>query len=102
MADNEGTLRVYQLVNESAHLINTLRLPRSKEIKAEQALGIDRNTDSTRVGVEEQFLQDLIKQIYISKNEKIALITFQSGLVSAYNTKKNFSYIGDAYHSELA
>jgi hypothetical protein len=56
-------------VNDNAHLIATYRLPRSQEVKAERALGITQNSMASRLGVEELFTNDLIKDIYVTHNE---------------------------------
>lgn len=54
------------MVNESAHLIATYRLPRSEEVKAERALGISPNSLASRVGVDDGINNDQIKEIHIS------------------------------------
>jgi hypothetical protein len=102
VADSKGFLRVFQLVNESAHLIATYRLPRSQEIKAEQALGISHNPNSTRLGLQQQLDDDQIKEIFITKNESTAVITFKSGLISLYDVRNSFSFIGDADDGSFA
>ena len=69
VGDNRGFVRIFQLVNDNAHLIATYRLPRSAEVRAERALGITQNSMGSRVGVEDLFTNDLIKDIYITHNE---------------------------------
>lgn len=44
---------------------------------------------------------DTIKQIYISNNEQVAVVTFESGNVSVYDTKNGFNLIGDAVESDF-
>jgi len=101
VADSKGFIRIFQLVNENAHLIATHRLPRSQEIKAERALNIRHNPAASRVGNSQDFEDDHIKQIYITSNENTAVITFNSGLISLYDVKNGYSYIGDAVDSEF-
>jgi hypothetical protein len=66
VGDSKGFVRVFQLVNESSHLIGTYRLPRSHEVKAEQALGISPNSMASRLGVDNAGYEDQIKEIYIT------------------------------------
>ena len=61
VGDSKGFVRVFQLVNENAHLIATYRLPRSQEVKAERAFGINENPLAARLGVggiDEEFSND--------------------------------------------
>lgn len=69
MGDSKGFVRVFQLVNENAHLISTYRLPRSQEVRAERALGITQNSMRSKLGIDEDFINDQIKEIYITQNE---------------------------------
>jgi len=66
VGDSKGFVRVFQLVNENAHLISTYRLPRSQEVRAERALGITQNSMKSRLGIDEDFNNDQIKEIYIT------------------------------------
>ena len=45
VGDNRGYVRVYQLVNENAHIIATHRLARSSELEYEEKLGINTLND---------------------------------------------------------
>lgn len=83
------------MVNDNAHLIATYRLPRSQEVKAERALGITQNSMASRVGVEDLFTNDLIKDIYVTYNEQTAVITFSSGMISLYDIKNGYTWVGD-------
>lgn len=51
---------------------------------------------ASRLGIDDEFSNDQIKDIYITKNEQTAVITFQSGMISLYDTKNAYSWIGDA------
>jgi len=37
----------------------------------------------------------LIKEIFITSNELYAVITFQSGMISLYDVKNGYSWVGD-------
>lgn len=50
----------------------------------------------TRIGIDEDFNNDQIKEIYITQNEQTAVITFESGMISLYDTKNGYTWIGDA------
>lgn len=89
-------------MNESAHLIATYRLPRSEEVKAERALGISQNSLASRLGVDDGSSNDQIKEIHITQNEQTAIVTFNSGLISLYDTKNSYSWIGDAVDQDFA
>ena len=36
-----------------------------------------------------------ISSIYFTKNEQVAIISFSSGVISAYDVKASFAYLGD-------
>jgi hypothetical protein len=98
VADSKGFLRVFQLANQNAHLISTHRLQRSSEIRQERAMNIGHNPDSlSPIGSDD----DLIKEIYVTSNENTAVITFSSGLISLYDIKNSFSWLGDANETEF-
>ena len=44
---------------------------------------------------------DNIKEIHITKNEQVAVVTFDSGNVSLYDTKNGFALLGDAVESDF-
>jgi hypothetical protein len=79
-------VRVFQLGTDTATLIANYRLPRSPELKGD----IDTN----------------IASVYITKNEHVAVVTFENGLVSAYDIRGGFGWIGDidrdAYRHTIA
>jgi len=45
---------------------------------------------------------DNIKEIYITSNENTAVITFCSGLISLYDIKNSYAWIGDANDTDYA
>ena len=102
VGDSKGFVRVFQLVNESAHLLATYRLPRSKESQASRALGIHYNPNASALGAEDEFNNDLIQEIYVTSNEQTAVVTFSSGIVSLYDIRNSFNWIGDAADSDFA
>ena len=72
VGDSKGFVRVFQLVNENAHLIATYRLPRGSEAKAQRALGISDDPLVQRLGgldLDKDFSNDQIKEIYVTRNE---------------------------------
>ena len=38
---------------------------------------------------------EAIKEIYITKNEQVAVVTFESGCIGIYDTKNGYSLIGE-------
>lgn len=50
---------------------------------------------ASRVGVEEMFTNDLIKDIYVTYNEQTAVVTFSSGMISLYDIKNGYTWVGD-------
>ena len=75
VADNRGTLRIFQIGNESATLLSTYKLQRSPELVGEQS--------------------QAVTSIYFTQNEQVAVITYESGLISAYDIKGGFAWLGD-------
>jgi len=78
VGDNKGTLRVFQLGNESATLLSTYKLQRSPELSE------DVSGDASG-----------ITSIHFTQNEQVVVITFESGLISAYDVKASFTWLGD-------
>lgn len=70
VGDNKGYIRVFQLVNENAHLISTHKLQRTSEVKTQTGLGISPGnpygSGLTQPGVD---YTDTIKEIHITSNE---------------------------------
>ena len=99
MGDNKGILRVFQIVNESAHLTGSYKIQSSKQVKMEQALGIGQHNVGARIEASTQ--NESIKEIHITQNEQFAVVTFSSGIVSVYDVKNGFSFIGDIDDSDL-
>ena len=56
----------------------------------------------SRLGIDEDFNNDQIKEIYITQNEQTAVITFESGMISLYDTKNGYTWIGDAVDQEYS
>ena len=75
VADNRGTLRIFQIGNESATLLSTYKLQRSPELVGEHS--------------------QTITSIYFTQNEQVAVITYETGLISAYDIKGGFAWLGD-------
>jgi len=65
-------------------------------------LNINHNSQATRLGAEEEFSEDHIKQIFVTQNENTAVVTFDSGMISLYDVKNGFTWIGDAVDSDFA
>ena len=57
---------------------------------------------ASRIGVDEESSNDQIKEIYITNNEQTAVVTFSSGLISLYDTKNSYTWIGDAVDQDFA
>lgn len=76
----------------------------------EQGLGIfagaQGNTAASRLQIresqDEAFKNDEITQIYITRNELVAVVTFASGCISLYDIKNGFSLIGDAVDDDAS
>lgn len=69
----------------------------------EAGLGLNsRNPMASRLNLEgeAEFKNDEIQEIYISKNELVAVVTFKSGTISLYDTKNGFQHIGDAVNED--
>lgn len=52
----------------------------------------------TQPGVEST---DIIKEIHVTSNEQVAVVTYESGTVSLYDTKNGFALLGDAVESDF-
>jgi hypothetical protein len=104
VGDNKGFVRIFQLVNEQAHLVQTHRLMSGKETRTEIGLGLSgpSNPLASRLNLQEDsdFKNDEIQEIYISRNELVAVVTFKSGTISLYDTKNGFQHIGDAVNDD--
>lgn len=50
---------------------------------------------ASRLGVEDLFSNDLIKDIYVTHNEQTAIVTFLSGMISLYDVKNGYTWVGD-------
>lgn len=83
-------MRVFQLYNEQAVLVQTHRLMSKTETNAEEGLGLGGGGSRIHIASEVNFKNDEIKEIYITQNELIAVITFSSGAVSLYDCKNAF------------
>ena len=70
----------------------------------EAGLGI--SNPVTRLQLQENqdasFKNDEIKEIYITQNELIAVVTFMSGCISLYDAKNGFSLLGDAVDEDIS
>ena len=75
VADNRGTMRVFELEQEKAKLISTHHLQRSPEMLGDIATSI--------------------KSIFFTADEQVAVITYDTGLVSVYDVKGGFTWLGD-------
>jgi hypothetical protein len=73
VADNRNVVRVFTIGNENATLVSSYRL--SKPLGSEH--------------------ESVIASIYITKNEHVAVVSFENGLVSAYDIRGGFTWIGD-------
>jgi len=71
--DNKGTVRIFQLGRDSATLLSSFTL-----LKADR---------------------ERIVKVYISENEQIAAVTFESGQISLYDVKNSFIWIGNVESS---
>ena len=71
-------------------------------MQAEKAMGISHYAGASRIGMQEQLDEDHIKDIYVTSNENTAVITFKSGLISLYDIKNSYTWIGDAVDSDYA
>ena len=56
----------------------------------EEGLGFGGNGTRLHIPNEVNFKNDEIKEIYITKNEIVAVVTFSSGQVSLYDCKNGF------------
>jgi hypothetical protein len=71
------------------------------EVTAEIGLGFGGNGSRMHIPNEVNFKNDEIKEIFITKNELVAVITFSSGQVSLYDCKNGFSLISEVVDEEL-
>jgi WD40 repeat protein len=102
VGDNKGYIRVFQLVNENAHLISTHKLQRTSDAKMEAGLGLTPgNPQGTGLTQPRTGPTDTIKEIYITNNEQVAVVTYESGSVTLYDTKNGFALLGDAVESDF-
>lgn len=75
MADNRGTVRIFELGAEEAKLVSTHQLMRSPELLGDQTTAV--------------------KQVYFTNDEQVAVVTYDTGLVSAYDVRGGFTWLGD-------
>lgn len=75
VADNRGTLRIFCLGQETATMTANYRLTRSPDLKGD--------------------FETSISSLHITQNEHVVIVTFENGLVSAYDIRNGFSWIGD-------
>lgn len=91
VSDSKNYVRVFQLVSNKAHLIATHSLTRPGDLTTERSL------ISALQGNEQQ--NDSVKNIYITNNENVAVITYSSGLISFFDVKNSYSFLGDIENS---
>ena len=75
VADNKGTIRIFELGADKAQLVSTHHHLRSPELLGDQTTAI--------------------KSIYFTADEQVALVTYETGLVSAYDVRSGFTWLGD-------
>ena len=75
-------MRVFQLGHESATLLSTFKLQRGEP-------------ENNGFSQDESREDRAIKSIYITGNEQVAIVSFQSGIISCFDIKASFSWIGD-------
>lgn len=75
VADNRGSVRVFEINAEKANLVSTHHLQRSPDM-----LG-DQNT--------------AIQSLFFTQDEQVAIVTYDSGLISAYDVRGGFTWLGD-------
>jgi len=75
VADNRGDLRVFELGRDEANLLATHHLQRSPDL-----LG-----DTTTV----------VHSLFFTQDEHVAVISFNTGLISAYDVRGGFTWLGD-------
>lgn len=84
VADNRGTIRLFELLHEKAALRNTYHLHRPVDPLLQ--LGGGPGQPSAPGNVE---------AIHFTKDEQVAIVTFENCLVSAYDISAGFAYLGD-------
>lgn len=73
VGDNKGTVRVFQIQQETATHIGTYQVANGEQID----------------------------KIFISENEQVAVMSFQNGRISLYDVKSSFQKIGDIESNSL-
>ena len=68
-------MRVFELGAEQATLVSTHHLQRSPDMLGDHATAVD--------------------SIYFTQDEQVAVVTYDSGLVSAYDVRGGWTWLGD-------
>ena len=75
VADNRGTLRVFEISSDQAMLVSTHHLQRSPEMLGDVSTSV--------------------QSIYFTEDEQVAVVTYDTGLISAYDVRGGFTWLGD-------